>query len=215
MRKGAAQALVVLIVLVSLFTAAVEVSAADNTLIRSITVEGNNFVDTETIKAAVVKSKINEPVSEQKLLDDLHSIYDLGYFQDAKVDLEPALGGGVQVVFQVIENPIVSEIDFSGLPQVPPLKEYVKRMKTQIGYILNVIDLGDDLYGLREWVAVEHGYLVRVASLEGDTEGRVFVELAPPQRLKMWSLKAMKRRRTLSSNGNSVLNPEIWSTCSK
>ncbi len=100
MRKGAAQALVVLIVLVSLFTAAVEVSAADNTLIRSITVEGNNFVDTETIKAAVVKSKINEPVSEQKLLDDLHSIYDLGYFQDAKVDLEPALGGGVQVVFR-------------------------------------------------------------------------------------------------------------------
>ncbi len=99
MRKGAAQALVVLIVLVSLFTAAVEVSAADNTLIRSITVEGNNFVDTETIKAAVVKSKINEPVSEQKLLDDLHSIYDLGYFQDAKVDLEPALGG-VQVVFR-------------------------------------------------------------------------------------------------------------------
>lgn len=179
MRKGAAQALVVLIVLVSLFTAAVEVSAADNTLIRSITVEGNNFVDTETIKAAVVKSKINEPVSEQRLLDDLHSIYDLGYFQDAKVDLEPALGG-VQVVFQVIENPIVSEIDFSGLPQVP-LKEYVKRMKTQIGYILNVIDLGDDLYGLREWVAVEHGYLVRVASLEGDTEGRVFVELAPTE----------------------------------
>lgn len=179
MRKGAAKALVVLVVLVSLLTAAAEVSAADNTLIRSIVVEGNNLVDTDTIKAAVVKSKINDPVSEQKLLDDLHSIYDLGYFQDASINLEPALGG-VQVVFRVVENPIVSEINFSGLPQVP-LKEYMKRMKTQIGYILNVYDLGEDLYDLREWIAVEHGYLARVASLEGDTDGRIFVELAPTE----------------------------------
>ncbi len=180
MRKGAGQALVVLVVLIALFTVVPEVSAADNTLIiRSILVEGNNFVDTETIKAAVVKSKINEPVSEQKLLDDLHSVYDLGYFQDARVNAEPVFGG-VQVIFQVIENPIVSELNFSGLPQVP-LKEYMKRMKTQIGYILNVIDLGDDLHDLREWVAVEHGYLVRVASLEGDTEGRDFVKLAPTE----------------------------------
>lgn len=179
MRKGAAKALVVLVVLVSLLTAAAEVSAADNTLIRSIVVEGNNLVDTDTIKAAVVKSKINDPVSEQKLLDDLHSIYDLGYFQDASINLEPALGG-VQVVLRVVENPIVSEINFSGLPQVP-LKEYMKRMKTQIGYILNVYDLGEDLYDLREWIAVEHGYLARVASLEGDTDGRIFVELAPTE----------------------------------
>jgi len=93
MRKGAAQALVVLAVLVSLLTAVGGVSAAENSLVRGILIEGNNYVDTETIRAAIVKTKLNEPATEQMLLDDLHSIFDLGYFQDASVKLEPALGG--------------------------------------------------------------------------------------------------------------------------
>ncbi len=177
MRKGAAQALVVLAVLVSLLTAVGGVSAAENSLVRGILIEGNNYVDTETIRAAIVKTKLNEPATEQMLLDDLHSIFDLGYFQDASVKLEPALGG-VQVVFQVIENPIVSQINFSGLSQVP-LQNYMKNMKTQIGYILNVHDLGEDLYYMREWIALEHGYLARVGSLEGDTDGRIFIEWVP------------------------------------
>lgn len=177
MRKGAAKALLVLVVLVSLFTAAAGVFAAENNLVRSIVIEGNAIVDTDIIKEAVVKTKINEPVSEQKLLDDLHSIFDLGYFQDAELELEPVLGG-VQVVFHVIENPIVTAVNFSGLPQVP-LQSYAKHMKTQIGYILNVNDFGDDLFLMREWIAVEHGYLARVASLEGDTEGRLSVEWVP------------------------------------
>jgi len=72
----------------------------------------------------------------------------------------------------------VSQINFSGLSQVP-LQNYMKNMKTQIGYILNVHDLGEDLYYMREWIALEHGYLARVGSLEGDTDGRIFIEWVP------------------------------------
>lgn len=178
MRKGRAKAIVVLFALISLFILnAPGASAEDRSLVRSIIVKGNDIIDTEMIKTAIVKTKLNRAAVEQELLDDIHSIYDLGYFQDVLVNLEPALGG-IQVVFQVVENPTVSEFNFSGLSQVP-LEEYTRRMKTQIGNILNVYDLGEDLYGLREWIAVEYGYLTRIAALEGDTDGRLYVEFAP------------------------------------
>jgi outer membrane protein insertion porin family len=151
--------------------------AQDSSLVRSIEVEGNTFIDTETIKASILKTKINQPAVEQQILDDLRSIYDLGYFQDATASFEPAIAG-VQVVFHVVENPIVREINFSGVASVP-FAEYQKQMKTQTGYILNVHDLWEDLYGLREWIATEYGYLARIADLSADTDGRIDVELAP------------------------------------
>lgn len=176
MRQSSAKVLVGLIVLgLLLSVGSTAVWAQDQALVRSITVKGNTFIDTETIKSSILKTRINEPVVEQQILDDLRSIYDLGYFQDAQASFEPALGG-VQVVFHVVENPVVQEISFSGLTKVP-FGEYQKKMKTQIGYILNVHDLWEDLDGLWEWIVAEYGYFTRVANLSADTDGRIQVEL--------------------------------------
>lgn len=177
MRHGSARVLVALIVIGLVFTLTnVVANAQDLGVVRSITVRGNNFVDTETIKASILKTRLNEPAVEQQILDDIRAIYDLGFFQDVQASVDPALGG-VQVVFVVVENPIVQDITFSGLTSVP-FGEYAKQMKTQPGYILNVHDLWEDLYELREWLAVEHGHLARVADLSADTEGSITIELA-------------------------------------
>lgn len=177
MRQSSAKFLVGLIVVGLLISmGALSVSAEEQSLVRGIVVKGNSMVDTETIKAAILKTKVNKPAVEQQILDDLRSIYDLGFFQDASASFEPALGG-VQVVFHVIENPIVQEIYFNGLTNVS-FNEYKKQMRTQTGYILNVHDLWEDLYGLREWIATEYGYLARIADLQADTDGIIQVELS-------------------------------------
>ncbi|NLJ80943.1 MAG: BamA/TamA family outer membrane protein [Firmicutes bacterium] len=175
MKKGSAKIWMLLVLVLLFFQAAGGVFAREAPLVKSISVQGNLLIDTEIIKAAILKTKINEAAVEQQIIDDLHSIYDLGYFQDASVDFEPA-NGGVTVVFEVIENPVVQEIVFHG-PAGIPFAQYAKTMKTQPGYVLNVRELWDDLFDLREWVAAEHGYLIRVADLEGDSEGRIEVEL--------------------------------------
>lgn len=176
MRQIPAKFLVGLIMIGLLITIGTFEAAAEEPLVRSIVIEGNTMVDSETVKAAILKTKVNQPMNEQQILDDLRSIYDLGYFQDASASFDPVLGG-VQVIFHVIENPIVNDLIFSGLSQVP-LNQYSREMRTQVGYVLNVHDLWEDLYGLREWVANEHGFLVRVADLQADTDGRIFIELA-------------------------------------
>ncbi|HBG01538.1 MAG TPA: hypothetical protein DDW87_08205, partial [Firmicutes bacterium] len=176
MKLSSARLLVGLIVLGLLFSVgSANVWAQDSSIVRSIEVKGNTFVDTETIKASILKTKVNQPTVEQHILDDLRAIYDLGYFQDATASFEPAIAG-VQVVFHVVENPVVRDISFSGMTQVP-VAEFEKQMKTQIGYILNIHDLWEDLNALLEWIATEHGYFARVADLSADTDGRIDVRL--------------------------------------
>ncbi|HKM43533.1 MAG TPA: BamA/TamA family outer membrane protein [Limnochordia bacterium] len=177
MKRSSARLLVGLIIIGLFFQmGTLGAAAQESSIVRSIEVQGNTFIDTETIKASILKTKVNQPAVEQQILDDLRSIYDLGYFQDATASFEPATAG-VQVVFHVVENPVVREIDFSGMASIP-FADYRKQMSTQTGFILNIHDLWEDLYGLREWIATEHGYFARIADLTADTDGLISVVLA-------------------------------------
>ncbi len=169
-------ALMVLGLLVSMNSALAYAQGQELGIVRLITIEGNRFVDTETIRAAILKTRLGEEAVEQKIIDDIRAIYDLGFFEDVQATVDPALGG-VEVVFVVVENPVVREVTFSGVPGVP-FGDYAKQMKTQPGFVLNAHDLWEDLEGLWEWVLEEHGYLVRVSSLSADTDGHVLIELA-------------------------------------
>ncbi|WP_461364064.1 BamA/OMP85 family outer membrane protein [Candidatus Darwinibacter acetoxidans] len=179
MRQSSARAVLVLVVLGVLFSvcsAPILAQEQELGIVRLITVKGNSYIDTETIKASILKTRINEPAVEQKIIDDIRAIYDLGFFEDVQATVDPALGG-VEVVFHVVENPIVRDITFSGVPGVA-FKDYARDMKTQPGYILNAHDMWEDLEGLWEWVLEEYGYLIRVSALSADTDGHVHIELA-------------------------------------
>lgn len=169
-------ALLVLGLLASVGSSAVQAQGQELGVVRLITIEGNNFVDTETIRASILKTRLGEEATEQKIIDDIRAIYDLGYFEDVQATVDPALGG-VEVVFHVVENPIVREVTFSGVPGIA-FEKYARDMKTQPGLILNAHDIWEDLEGLWEWVLGEYGYLVRVTSLSADTDGRIGIELA-------------------------------------
>jgi outer membrane protein insertion porin family len=169
-------ALLVLGLLASVGSSAVQAQGQELGVVRLITIEGNNIVDTETIRASILKTRLGEEATEQKIIDDIRAIYDLGYFEDVQATVDPALGG-VEVVFHVVENPIVREVTFSGVPGIA-FEKYARDMKTQPGLILNAHDIWEDLEGLWEWVLGEYGYLVRVTSLSADTDGRIGIELA-------------------------------------
>lgn len=175
MKKGVAKILMPLIALTLLFSVA-SAEVFTEPLVKSIVIKGNYFVDSDIIEEALLKTQLDEPLEEQKVLDDLHAIYDLGFFQDVSANYE-SLDEGVEVIFYVLENPMVKDVSFNG-PKKIPFAEYAKSMRTQPGYILNVHDLGEDLDELLEWVVNEHGYFVRITDLQADIEGHIEVELA-------------------------------------
>ena len=80
--------------------------------IKMIEVKGNRRIDTAAIRAKI-KNKENDVFAPERLREDLQSVYQLGYFDQVKVDTE-GFEGGIKVIFQVTEKPFITEILFEG-----------------------------------------------------------------------------------------------------
>lgn len=158
------------------FLVALEAQASEEPVVRAIVVRGNQYIDTAQIQAAILKTTLDEVAVEQHIIDDMHTIYDLGYFYDVRASFESA-PGGVRVVFEVEEYPVVTGIIFKGAHSVP-VHEYVGRMRVKVGDVLNVNHITEDVRKLPEWVLQEYGISVIPVDLRADDFGLVEIELA-------------------------------------
>ncbi|HHT74289.1 MAG TPA: BamA/TamA family outer membrane protein [Firmicutes bacterium] len=170
-----AAALICLLLLVGVITPTALGQGAPSNIVREIVIQGNTHLDDDVIRAAIVKTQVGQPAVDELILDDLRSIYDTGYFQDASATKEQ-LADGIAVVFYVVENPIVTDIVFRNAESYA-MGEFERQMRVQRGKVLNVIDLVEDLRGLHSWFAEKYGRLIHVTDLEADTQGIVVVEL--------------------------------------
>jgi outer membrane protein assembly factor BamA len=68
-----------------------------------------------------VKMKLGSPYSERQVQRDYQAILKLGWFDkvETRVSIEDGLRGGVVVIFEVRELPLILEVKFAGLDTVP------------------------------------------------------------------------------------------------
>ncbi len=145
-------------------------------LVKAIEIQGNVHVDTSLIQSAITHTQLEAVLTEENVLQDLHAIYDLGYFYDASAKFDPA-PGGVKVVFVVDENPIVRDIRFIGATKAP-VDQFKRQMNTQPGQVMNVNTLMDDIRRLPDWVLLEYGIALRPVDLRADEDGFIEVDIA-------------------------------------
>ncbi len=86
--------------------------ARNNGTITGIVVRGNESIDTKLI-VSQISANIGELFSKDKVQADMKAIFDLGYFQDVQVKLEP-FRDGYKVVFEVVENAMIEDIIVEG-----------------------------------------------------------------------------------------------------
>ena len=145
-------------------------------IIKAIVVRGNEHLDTAVIQAAITRTKLEQPANEDDILADLQEVFDLGYFVDAEASFELAVGG-LKVVFDVIENPLISGIEITGAT-IAPVNDYVSQMQVTPGSVLNMTTLMEDLKLFQEWALDEHGISLRPIHLAISEEGVVMIEVA-------------------------------------
>jgi outer membrane protein insertion porin family len=87
-------------------------AVAQQGVIKEIVVFGNERVDTRIILKDI-KSKVGEPFSQEKVREDIKTIYRLGYFRDVQADVAESKGE-IILTFAVIEKPYVANIVISG-----------------------------------------------------------------------------------------------------
>jgi outer membrane protein insertion porin family len=125
-------------------------------VILDVSVQGNVEVVTEHIMS-IITSKAGEPVDEERLRKDAEAIFELGFFiaTDYRVTDK---ADGVDVLFLVQENPVVSKINFEG-NTVYPDEKLEEMIFTKPGMIFNRTFFRNDLQRIREKYQ-EDGYVM-------------------------------------------------------
>ncbi|MBV8432769.1 MAG: BamA/TamA family outer membrane protein [Candidatus Eremiobacteraeota bacterium] len=142
-----AGALLVLVLSVALIVA--PASSATNPKIVSVDVTGNLHVPTQTIMA-VVQAHPGDIYDPRTVQDDLARINALGYFANIAPPLVRPRPGGVAITYRVIENPVISKIQFTGNAKVPS-DTLLALMDLSVGQVFNTNTFRQDVLKINNY----------------------------------------------------------------
>jgi len=80
--------------------------------IREIVVAGNRMVEEATIRARI-GSREGSPYDAEQVSKDVRSLFELGSFEDIKVDAQ-GFEGGMRLTFRVVERPLLGTLEIVG-----------------------------------------------------------------------------------------------------
>ncbi len=108
-----------IILLASIFSAPRAVHAQGR-LVESVDITGNRRLRKDDI-LYYVQTRPGDPYNEQQVQRDLQAILALGFFDKTatRVLTEEGARGGINVIFEVKELPIIRDLQFEGLSSVP------------------------------------------------------------------------------------------------
>jgi len=143
--------------------------------VSEVVIRGNDHIPTDQI-LAVIATRVNDPLNEDKLRNDVQAILNLGYFADAVVRIEP-LTEGVRVLFLVVENPLITQVVVTG-STVVPTADVVKALGIPTGQVLSTVAMREGARAV-ERLYQDRGYvLARVADVSVSPEGVLTVSMA-------------------------------------
>lgn len=155
--------IIILISIIVINTNQVMANSINSNTIADITVSGNEVIKVQTILEQVSTS-IGEEISNEKLKADMQAIYNLGYFNNIEV-LFKNYAGGIQIIFKVDENPMISNIVIKGNQEVS--NDKLKELLTvKSGQILNFNQLNKDRDSINQYYYEQGFVLARVIDIE-------------------------------------------------
>ena len=169
-KKITAISLIVLLFLVTISSFAL----ANNNTITDITVKGNSKIEDLTVLKEI-NTQIGDQIVNEQLKKDLQAIYDLGYFSNVKINFKN-YQNGVQLIFQVTENPVLSKIKIEG-NQVITTEKIKDLLAIETGSMLNINDLKDGIKDVTEYYQQEGYVLARVVNKQIQNKDQLSIKI--------------------------------------
>ena len=83
-------------------------------LVKQISFQGVKTVS-ENMLRTLIQTQVGDEVSPEFLTQDLKSLFkDTGFFAEVQVETQPFEGGGLEIIYKVVESPKISGINFIG-----------------------------------------------------------------------------------------------------
>ena len=95
----------------------IDPAQAEGRLVERLEIMGNRTISVDRIES-LIKITPGEPFRKETMEKDLQSVLASGFFdsKQTRVYTESGVRGGVGVVFEIVERPLINEIKFKGLP---------------------------------------------------------------------------------------------------
>jgi len=143
--------------------------------ITAIVAEGNENISKDLI-ISQISSNLGDVFSKESIEKDVKAIYELGYFKDVRVKLE-SFREGYKVVFVVVENLAVKEINITGNTVVSK-EEMREVMILQEGQIFSQKILKNDLTRISQ-LYKDRGYLLaNIKEINFDEQGKLWITVS-------------------------------------
>ncbi len=128
-------------------------------LIAGVEVRGTKVLDSDVVLMRINTRK-GDPIDMQAIDQEVKRIWDLGYFRDVSVAVEPR-EDGLHLVYTVQEKPRIESIVVEGAKEVDA-GDITAAMSTKVGSVLNDKVLAEDLQKVRELYRKDGFYLAAV-----------------------------------------------------
>src|SRR3989454_804549 len=144
-------------------------------LIKAIKIQGNKRIEAPAIRGRI-SLKEGEPFIAEKIREQIRAVYQMGYFEDVRVETEP-VAGGVAVIFVVTEKPFVTEILYDGNDNVKDEK-LTEKLTVRPQSFLDQQQIKDSVERLRLLYEDEGYFSARIVpvikSLDGERKSLTF-----------------------------------------
>mgnify|MGYP006286517253 CR=1 FL=1 len=177
MKKNLLLGITIMMAVFLVFSASVSAQNIPIDEITKITVEGNEYVsDFEILNA--VKTEIGDQTDQEALRSDMESVFNLGYFSDVNIVFENH-EGGLNVIFEVVENPVLKDIKVSGNEPIYSREKVIEELDLNVDTVLNVKKMNENLKSLQETMQDDGYILARYKNVNISEEGVLTVEISP------------------------------------
>lgn len=133
---------------------------AQSKVIKKIEFKGNVRTPTETIESKLASS-VGTTLNRELIRRDIKVLYEIGQFEDIKVDVSPAKGG-IKLTFVFSEKPVIGAIGFDGNKKLKE-EDLLDKVAVRTYSTLSEKELAESMHNIREAYDKKGYYLAQVS----------------------------------------------------
>ncbi|MBF0565540.1 MAG: outer membrane protein assembly factor BamA [Nitrospirae bacterium] len=187
-----------------------EVPAKLEPLVKSIEIKGIKRIEEGAVKSKLTQ-KVNQPLSKNKIEEDIKIIYQMGYFDDVKVETT-FYEGGLKLIYYVTEKPTIVKIGFDGNKN---LKEDKLKEKATIirGSIADTALIQDNVQKLKAYYDAEGYYMSQIYPIlryYPNNEANLIFEIKEGPKIKIRKLEIRGNNRITTRKIKKSIETTKW-----
>jgi len=164
----------------------------DRKTIATVTIVGTQRVDKDAVMAKI-QLLPGKAYSRKIASEDLKSIYNMGYFEDIRIEATDVPGNQVGLTFYLVEKPSLRNIKFKGNAKGYKTNELLDNMTLKTGAVLNAFVLQQNISRIETMYKEKNYHNVSVTykliPIEGQNQVDLETTIVEGNRIRIKSIK--------------------------